>query len=260
MTTLAISKLSVGYPMRPVLKHVSLEIRAGELLALAGPNGVGKSTLIRALSGVAPITSGSALLDGVDVLRMNPAERARQIAVVPQTAVLPEAFTVAEIVLMGRTPYLPLWGGESKHDCEIAWQAMCRTAVETLADRRANELSGGERQRAVIARALAQQPRVLLLDEPTSHLDLKHQVAVLELVHSLAHEQGLAVMATLHDLNHAARYADRVALLANGELRSLGTPKEVLTPANIASAYGLPVSVVPHPIHGTPLVLADGKI
>ena len=136
---------------------------------------------------------------------------------------------------------------------------MRRTEVESLADRRVDELSGGERQRVVIARALAQEPRVLLLDEATAHLDLKHQVAILELVRVLAREHGLAVLATLHDLNHAALYADRVALLAEGELRASGPPAEVLTGPHLSAVYGLPVSVIPHPLYGTPLVLPDGK-
>jgi iron complex transport system ATP-binding protein len=260
MTTLTLSNLSVGYNSRLVLHNINLQVRGGEVVALVGPNGVGKSTLIRAVSGVTPIDAGKVLLGGVEVLRLSPAERARCIAVVPQAVSLPEAFTLAEIVLMGRTPHLPLWGAESKRDCEVAWRAMCRTAIESLADRRIDELSGGERQRVLIARALAQEPRVLLLDEATAHLDLKHQVAVLELVRSLAREHQLAVLATLHDLNQAALYADRVALLTGGELRAIGSPAEVLTPAHLSPAYGLPVQVISHPAYGTPLVLPVGEI
>jgi iron complex transport system ATP-binding protein len=259
MTTLSLSHLSAGYHGRLVLRGVSLDVRAGEVVALVGPNGAGKSTLVRAVSGITPISGGMIRLDGSDVLRLRAFERARLIAVVPQAVHLPEAFTVAEIVMMGRTPHLPLWGGEGKRDCAAAWDAMRRTSVEALAERRVDELSGGERQRAVIARALAQEPRVLLLDEATAHLDLKHQVAVLELVRSLAHAHGLAVLATLHDLNHAALYADRVALLAGGGLRAVGAPADVLTPAHLSAAYGLPVSVIPHPTYGTPLVLPDGR-
>jgi iron complex transport system ATP-binding protein len=259
MTTLSISTLSAGYYGRLVLRNVSLDVGAGEVVALVGPNGAGKSTLVRAVSGVVPVTDGTIRIDGVDVLRLRSSERARLMAVVPQAVHLPEAFSVAEIVMMGRTPHLPLWGGEGKRDCAAAWEAMRRTAVEALAERRVDELSGGERQRAVIARALAQEPRVLLLDEATAHLDLKHQVAVLELVQSLAHAHGLAVLATLHDLNHAALYADRVALLAGGELRAVGAPAEVLTSAHLTAAYDLSVSVIAHPTYGTPLVLPDGR-
>lgn len=256
---LSLSHLSLGYHQRLVVREVTLSVSAGEVLVLVGPNGAGKSTLIRAISGVLPLAAGTIQWEGRDVLHLSPAARARLIAVVPQAVHLPEAFTVSEIVMMGRTPYLPLWGGESRHDCAIAWEAMRRTEVDALAERRVDELSGGERQRVVIARALAQEPRVLLLDEATAHLDLKHQVAILELVRVLAREHGLAVLATLHDLNHAALYADRVALLAEGQLRAIGTPAEVLTGPHLSAAYGLPVSVIPHPTYGTPLVLPDGR-
>ena len=261
MTTLSITSLSVNYHTRPILREVSLDVRASEVLALVGPNGAGKSTLIRAVSGVTPIAAGTIRLDGADVLRMNPSERARAIAVVPQSVNLPEAFTVAEIVLMGRTPYLSMWGSETQRDCQIAWEAMCRTDVEHLADRRAGEISGGERQRAVIARALAQEPRVLLLDEPTVHLDLKHQVEVLELARDLARAHGLAVLATLHDLNQAALYADSVALLAEGRIVASGAPREVFASGSLSAAFGVPVAISTHPIHGTPLVvtIANGK-
>jgi iron complex transport system ATP-binding protein len=259
MTTLTLSRLSVYYHQRPALTEIDLQVQAGEVLALVGPNGAGKSTLIRAISGVLPARAGSIQLDAVDILKWRPADRARRIAVVPQAVQLPEAFTVAEIVMMGRTPHLPLWGGESQRDCAVAWDAMRRTGVDDLAERRVDEISGGERQRVVIARALTQEPRVLLLDEATAHLDLKHQVAILELVRALAREQGLAVLATLHDLNQAALYADRVALLAHGEVRALGRPAEVLTAAHLSAVYGLPVTILPHPTHGTPLVLPDGR-
>lgn len=254
MTTLRLSNLSAGYLSRPVLKRVSLSFGSGELLALVGPNGTGKSTLIRVLSGVIPAREGRAELDGADLLRMSATERARRIAVVPQAIHLPEAFTVGEIVLMGRTPHLPLWAGERLRDCEVAWRAMQVTGVDALVDRRVGELSGGEQQRVMIARALAQEPGVLLLDEPTAHLDLKHQVAVLELVRSLVREQRLAVMMTLHDLNQAALYADRLALMSGGAIAALGRPAEVLRSELLSTAYGVPVAVIRHPVHGTPLV------
>jgi iron complex transport system ATP-binding protein len=254
MTTLEVSRLSAAYGSRLVLKEVSLTVHAGEVVALVGPNGAGKSTLIRVVSGVRPARGGQARLDGVDVLRLPPAERARRIAVVPQNLHLPEAFTVGEIVLMGRTPHLPLWASESRRDCEIAWRAMQRTQIEALADRRVDELSGGEQQRVVIARALAQEPRALLLDEPTTHLDLKHQIAVLELVQALAQRHGLAVLMTMHDLNQAAVYADRVALMRAGEIVVQGLAGEVFTADQLSRAYGVRVAVSQHPVHGTPLV------
>jgi iron complex transport system ATP-binding protein len=171
---------------------------------------------------------------------------------------LPEAFTVGEIVLMGRTPHLPLWAGESQRDCEIAWSAMRRAQVEALVDRRADELSGGEQQRVVLARALAQEPQVLLLDEPTAHLDLKHQVRVLDLVRGLARDDNLAVLMTLHDLNQAAAYADRVALMQQGALVAEGLARDVFTAERLSQVYDVAVAVGQHPTRGTPVVMSAG--
>ncbi len=259
MPPLRLSDLSAGYGQRPVLRGVSLDVPNGQVVALVGPNGAGKSTLIRVLSGVLRASSGQARLDGVDLLRLAPAERARRVAVVPQMIHLPDAFTVGEIVLMGRTPHLPLWAGESQKDCEIAWQAMRRTQVEGLADRRVDELSGGEQQRVVIARALAQEPQVLLLDEPTAHLDLRHQVAVLELVRELAHDHDLAVLLTLHDLNQAAHYADRVALMHQGRLVAQGPAQDVFTAERLSAIYGVTVTIGTHPLNGRPIVLSGSS-
>jgi iron complex transport system ATP-binding protein len=252
--TLQLSRLCAGYDRRLILRDVTLAVNAGEVVALVGPNGAGKSTLIRAVSGVVPVRSGEVRLKGDDLSRLSPIERAKLIAVVPQMVHLPEAFTAGEIVLMGRTPHLSFWAGESKRDCEIAWAAMRRTQIDTLVDRRAAELSGGEQQRVVIARALAQDPAVLLLDEPTAHLDLKYQMGVLELIRSLATEHRLAILMTLHDLNQAALYADRVALMQQGEIVAQGDAREVFTAEQLSQVYGVRVAVSKHPTHGTPLI------
>ena len=258
MPPLHLVHLSAAYGSRPVLRDVSLTVAAGEVVALVGPNGAGKSTLLRVISGVVRAQAGQARLNGLDLLRLAAARRARLVAVVPQMIRLPENFSVGEMVLMGRTPHLALWAGESRRDCEIAWQAMRRTEVDELADRRVDELSGGEQQRVAIARALTQQPEVLLLDEPTAHLDLKHQVAVLELIRSLAHDGGLAVLMTMHELNQAAQYADRVALLHQGVIAAEGTPAQVFTAERLADVYGVHVAVSAHPQTGTPVVLTGG--
>jgi len=254
MPTLTLSHLSAGYSTRTVLHDVSLTINGGEVVALVGPNGAGKSTLIRVVSGVLAASSGEVWLDDSALLKLSPAERAKRIAVVPQMSHLPEAFTVGEIVLMGRTPHLSLWGGESKHDCDVAWAAMKHTQTDSLVERRAYELSGGEQQRVVIARALTQEPKVLLLDEPTAHLDLKYQVGVLELARSLAKEHNLAVLMTLHDLNQAALYADRVALMSSGKIVAQGTATEVFTADQLSLVYGVRVAVSQHPSHAAPLI------
>jgi iron complex transport system ATP-binding protein len=249
-----IKDLNVYYGARHVLKNVSLEVQRGEIMALLGPNGSGKSTLIRALSGVAP-ASGALYLGGRALAGLSPASRARLVAVVPQTVSLPPAFTVLETVLLGRTPYLNFLGQVSEKDHEIARSALVRADALYLAERRVGELSGGEQQRVLLARALAQSTPVLLLDEPTAHLDLQHQIGLLELVRRLARQENLTVLIALHDLNLAARYADRVALIVEGQIKAQGTPKEVLRADTLSDVYQWPVQVIPHPFQDTLLIL-----
>ncbi len=256
---LKIENLSVSYGARRVLQSVSLDLHAGEVLALIGPNGAGKSTLVRAASGVIPVQAGRVGVNGDDLLALSAMRRARYLAVVPQATSLPPAFTAWETVLLGRTPYLNFLGQVSTKDEEIARQALQKVDAFDLAERRVGELSGGEQQRVLLARALAQSTPILLLDEPTVHLDLQHQVALMEIVRSLAHNDNLAVLIALHDLNLAARYADRVALLVAGEIKAAGTPRQVLTPEIISKAYHLPVQVIPHPYADVPLVLPDSR-
>lgn len=247
---------AIGYPDRIVLEQVSFKVGSGEILAVVGPNGVGKSSLIKAASGVLPVMRGRVLVAGQEVGLLAPDRRARLIGVVPQATHVPPAFTAGQVVLMGRTPYLGWLQQERPSDHERAAQAMARTQTKDLADRPMGELSGGEQQRVLVARTLAQAASVLLLDEPTAHLDLRHQDDVLRLVRGLARDEGLAVLMALHDLNLVARYADRVALLSNGRLKALGLPREVLKPEELATAYGVKIHVMDHPLHGTPLVLS----
>jgi iron complex transport system ATP-binding protein len=251
---LKIQNLSVSYNQRQVLHGVDLSVQSGEILALIGPNGAGKSTLIRAASGVIP-SQGRVRTNGDEFHALTPIQRARYVAVVPQAISLPPAFTVWETVLMGRTPHLGFLGQTSRADEELARRALERVHALELSERRVGELSGGESQRVLLARALCQSTPILLLDEPTAHLDLQYQVSLLELVRKLVREDNLAVLVALHDLNLAARYADRVALMVGGRLQSVGSPREVLTPERISSAYCLPVNVVEHPFAGGPLVL-----
>ncbi len=259
MMELVVDSIVAGYPGRDVLRHVSLRARAGELLALIGPNGAGKTTLLRTIGGTIRPRTGSVRLDGRDLLRLSPRERARLVATAPQGATFPAGFNVAETVLLGRHPHLPLFGGERRRDFEAARTAMVRTGVWFLAGRRVESLSGGEQQRVLIARALAQEPRVLLLDEATAHLDLRYQAQVLRLVRALARD-GLVTIATLHDLNLAALYADRLALLDDGEITAYGTPADVLQPELLSRVYGVHLSVTRHPSRHTPLVtLADDE-
>jgi iron complex transport system ATP-binding protein len=254
---LKIEGLSVFYGARRVLQAVSLDVQAGQVLALIGPNGAGKSTLVRAVSGVIPVQAGKVGVNGVDLLALPAMQRARYLAVVPQVVSLPPAFTVWETVLLGRTPYLNFLGQISEKDGQIARLALQRVDALELAERRVGELSGGEQQRVLLARALTQSTPILLLDEPTVHLDLQHQVSLMETIRGLAHTDSLAVLVAVHDLNLAARYADRVALLVAGEVKAAGTARQVLTPELISIAYHLTVRVVPHPFADVPLVLPD---
>lgn len=247
---------SLGYPDRLVLEGINLVVEEGQVFAIVGPNGVGKSTLIKAASGILPLIGGEIRVGGQGILRMSPERRARRVGVVPQATQTPRAFTAGQIVLMGRTPYLGWLERESPADLEMAKQAMERTETTELADRIMGELSGGEQQRVMVARALAQSPRVMLLDEPTAHLDLRHQDEILKLIKQLAQEEGMGVLIALHDLNLVARFADRVALLSNRKIKEQGPARDVLTPDNLAEAYGVEIHVMEHPIHGTPLVLS----
>ena len=251
---LKIQNLTIDYGPRRILHDVSFDVQSGEVLALIGPNGAGKSTLIRAASGVIPYL-GHVRTNGDDFAALSPMQRARYIATVPQAVSMPPAYTVWETVLFGRTPYLGFLGQPSQKDEEIARQSLQRVNALPFADRRVGELSGGEQQRILLARALCQSTPILLLDEPTAHLDLQYQVSLLALVSELAHKDNLAVLIALHDLNLAAHYADRIALMVAGNIRALGKPGDVLQPELIAEAYCLPVQVVKHPFLDIPLVL-----
>lgn len=250
---LTIAHICAGYNDRTVLHDICLNVRAGEIVGLIGPNGAGKSTLLRVIGGTLRPTTGVVNLDDLDLLRLSVTERAKRIAVVPQQAHMPGGFSVAEVVLMGRTPHLPRFGWERAHDYQIARDAMERTATWPLVRRRISELSGGEQQRVVIARALTQEPQVLLLDEATAHLDLKHQAAILQLIRKLA-RSGLIVLVAMHDLNLAALYTDRLALLHQGRLLVCDVPPVVLTPEWLRCAYDVAVVVSSHPLYHTPLV------
>jgi len=259
MDMLEIQSLCVAYGQKLVLEDISLSVNQGEILAVIGPNGVGKSTLIRAISGILSPCSGRVVLDGHDVRRLSAMQRARYLAVVPQARELPGAYSIYETVMMGRTPYLNWLGRAGKEDHAQVNLALERTQTITMSGRRVGELSGGEQQRVLLARALAQNAPILLLDEPTTHLDLEHQSVLLNLVRKLADEKNLAVLLVLHDLNLAGLYADRVALMVDGRLRTTGTPDEVLTSENLSRVYHVPVNVIRHPDYGTPLILPDGK-
>jgi iron complex transport system ATP-binding protein len=256
--TLEVADLVLGYRGRAILEGISLEIRPGELVGLIGPNGSGKSTLLRGISRTLKPTAGRVLVGGRDVLKLGRSELARMLAVVPQSPNLPDDFTALEIVLMGRSPHIGLLRAERSQDLAIVRRAMQATDTHELADRPVGELSGGERQRLIIARALAQEPSLLLLDEPTSHLDVHHQVQVMEILREQV-GNGLAALAVFHDLNLAAQFCDRLLLLYQARIIAAGPPAEVITAENVARVYGPGIVVSSHPTNGRPtaLVLAD---
>ena len=252
---LKIQNLSVYYGERQVLRDVALEVHSGEVVALIGPNGAGKSTLIRAVSGVIPIRAGDILVGDMKITSLSPLQRARQISVAPQAVTMPPAFTVWETVLLGRTPYMNFLGQMSATDEALVRHALEQVDILHLSGSRMDEISGGEQQRVLLARALAQATPILLMDEPTAHLDLRHQIDLLKLIAAQAREKGLTVLVALHDLNLASLFADRIAVIEDGRLCTAGSPGDTLTIAMLQSVYHLPVHVIPHPENGTPLVI-----
>lgn len=254
---LSVRGLTAGYTSRPVLDRVDFDVARGELVALLGPNGCGKTTLLRCISGVHPAAAGAITLDGADVRTTGTAAMARRVAVVAQAATLPGGFTAFDVALMGRTPHLRLLQGESRRDVAIVRAAMERADCWHFRARPVDELSGGERQRVVIARALAQQPDLLLLDEPTSHLDLAHQVETFRLMRELCRDQQLAVVAVVHDLTLASLFADRVVLLSGGIIAAEGAPGDVLRAGVIERTFGVAVRVIRDPATGAPIVVPE---
>jgi iron complex transport system ATP-binding protein len=242
MSALSVRSLSVSLDHVPILHEVSCSVASGGWLALIGPNGAGKTTLLRAVAGLLAFR-GEVLLDGSSVGSLRGHDRARLIAYVPQEPVLPPDMTVSEYIMLGRTPYISYLGGAGRSDRSAADSAASRLGVSSFAGRRLASLSGGERQRVVLARALAQEPRVLLLDEPTSSLDVGHQQQVLDLVDSLRSAAGLTVLSTLHDLTTAGQYADQLVLLDQGRIEAAGTAAEVLTEERIARVYSAHIAV-----------------
>jgi iron complex transport system ATP-binding protein len=252
------SGLIGGYDGRAVLHGVSLEVAAGEMLAIVGPNGAGKSSLLRMLGGLLEPWQGAIEMLGAPLKSWEGRAKARRLAFVGQDSAVAFSFTVLEVVLMGRAPHLGVMHFESRRDLAIARDALARFGVLELAARSIQELSGGERRRVLLARALAQEPQIALLDEPTAHLDLRHVAETFERLGELRATRGLAVIATLHDLNAAACYADRVLLLKDGTAVGLGTPQEVLTEEKLRAVYETEVYVGRNPATGALAVLAGG--
>jgi iron complex transport system ATP-binding protein len=254
MSLIEIQGVSLQYDSLPVIKNVSVEVEQGEFFVIIGPNGAGKTSLLKALSGLHPLAEGDIQIHQRSISDYSKKELARTLALVPQQINADFPFTVVETVLMGRYPHLGLLAVEGKKDLQLADQAMEFTEIAHLAGRRLGQLSGGERQRVIIARAVCQQSKILLLDEPTASLDPAHQLRIMDLMERLRHREQITIVMVSHDLNLASTYADRLLLLKDGAVEKIGTPRQVLTGELLSQSYGCTLLVDKNPLLGTPRV------
>jgi iron complex transport system ATP-binding protein len=254
-----IEDLRFSYKDKPVLDGVCLDIRPGEVIGIIGPNGCGKTTLLKHLNRNLHPSVGRILLDGNDIEKMTKSDIAKHIAVVPQSNEIHFSFTVKDIVTMGRMPFLEKFQGESSDDLRKVDEAMQKTNITEFADRQINTMSGGERQRVIIARALAQTPEIILLDEPTLHLDISNQFDVLDLVKKLSDDGGLTVVIVSHDLPMVVRYCDRIVMLKDQKIYAIGAPEEVLTPENMRQVFSVDAVFEKDPMTGQNTVRIFGS-
>ena len=250
-TMLATQDLDCSLGKYPILNGVDLEVPEGEMMALVGPNGTGKSTLLRTLAGLLPIPSGRVLVAGRDLVKLSPLERARTLAMVGQQEETPADLRVAEVVALGLLPHRPPWSGGGRKERNAVAEALEQVSMTAYANRGFHQLSGGEQRRVLLARGLAQRTELLLLDEPTNHLDIRHQHALLRMVRGL----GRTVIAAIHDLDLAATYFDHIVVLNDGGVAADGKPSEVLTPELVGDVFGMAASMVTDPATGEPRLL-----
>ncbi|MCD2169686.1 MULTISPECIES: ABC transporter ATP-binding protein [Microbacterium] len=257
--TLSAEGLTLAYADRTIVDDLDLVLPAGRITAIVGANGCGKSTLLRALARLLPPKAGRVILDGKALHERPTKEVARILGLLPQSPIAPEGIAVADLVGRGRHPHQRALARWSARDYEVVAEALAATGISDLADRAVDELSGGQRQRVWMAMALAQETDILLLDEPTTFLDVAHQVDVLDLLTDLNRDRGTTTVMVLHDMNMAARYADHLVALRDGRVVAAGDPSAVMTSELIAEVFGLDALVVPDPVSGTPLVLPRGR-
>lgn len=251
---IAVNHLGHQFDGRPVLEDVCFDVATGSFFIIIGPNGSGKTTLLKLLAALLPLNTGKIDIMSRSIKRYSARELARSMAYVPQNVPVEFPFSVTQAVLMGRAPHLGLLGFEGEADYELARQAMAITGVDHLAHRRLDQLSGGEQQRVFIARAICQQPKILMLDEPTAALDLSYQVRLMDLMERLKNEQGVTIVMVSHDLNMAAMYADRLLLLSKGKVARLGTPEQVIDFTLLEQVYGCTLVVDQSPLGKYPRV------
>ncbi|AOH39560.1 ABC transporter ATP-binding protein [Dialister pneumosintes] len=244
MSILETKQISIGYGTKKVLEHISLRFDIPEIVSIIGPNGSGKSTLVKALAGILPVLEGEVLFQNKEIHSISERIKSQQISYLPQIVEAPPDMLVKELVMYGRMPYQSLFSEADDKDRELVAWALQETALQQLKNRRIGSLSGGEKQRAWIAMALAKQPKVLILDEPTTYLDIKHQMSLMELVTSLYQKMNILILMVMHDLNYAARYGHRLIALKNGQIMADSTCEEVFCPEVLEPLYGIQVKIL----------------
>jgi len=260
MKALSIEGLGFSYDSRQVLSGLSFDLKRGEIMGVIGPNGSGKSTLIRLVSGVLKPDSGKIKIFSKEIESYSRKELAQKLSVIPQQTELTFPYQVLEVVLMGRAPYLRRFQLEGAKDIKIARDCLSQTGCLGLESRRIDEISGGERQRVILAKALAQEPEVILADEPTAHLDLEHQIKFMKLISDLREREKISVLFTTHDLNLASIFADRILVLDQGRLAGLGAPKEVLKPELMSKIYHLKLKLIPGIYQNRPMLIPEMEL
>lgn len=258
-TALHVKDLSVGYGERTVLDTLNVDIKRGAVTSIVGPNGCGKSTLLRTMSRLLNPAKGEIVLDGKSIHDIPTRKLATQLGLLPQTPIAPDGIVVADLVGRGRTPHQGILGRWSQQDYDIVAEALETTGISDLAERSIDELSGGQRQRVWIAMALAQRTETLLLDEPTTYLDVKHQLDVLDLLTELNRDRGTTIVMVLHDLNLAARYSDELVAVSGGKVFAHGHPREVITKENVKSVFGIDSVIITDPVSDQPAVMPIGR-
>jgi len=259
MKIIEIEKLSLGYRAKKVIEELNLSFEAGEFCALLGPNGAGKSTLLKALIGYLPPLSGRILLSGKDLTRWQKQELAKTISLIPQDFQLQFDYTVEEIVLMGRFPYLGLWQKYSDEDKKIVGEVLEKLDLTQMKDELYSQLSGGERRRVSIARALAQQTEILLLDEAFANLDINHQLEIMQILSEINRQAGKLIILVSHNINLSAEYCQRIVLMKNGKVMADGKPAQIITSQNLEKVYQAKLEIIQNPVSGKPNLIYPGK-